>query len=246
MPTSKRRRCTRERIRGGSLKSLRRCYRRSCGRHVSRLPTNSSPHRRLPLYAEPKLANSALKREAEQTTPHKNSQRINAGVPDGGASQRRPAEWGADRPASGEHLGGPAGRGGGRLRSGRLGFLLRGGGASLRAPGLRVGHLGAQDAPLGGRVEGGGMEALAPHGWGRAVRVWLSAGRMGEGLSLRGAALREEEEEVRARTGRAVPTVGDTRLPLSGLRHQPGVRRRPAGGVLQSAGGSREPDQRSQ
>src|SRR6516225_1266560 len=124
MPTSKRRRCTRERIRGGSLKSLRRCYRRSCGRHVSRLPTNSSPHRRLPLYAEPKLANSALKREAEQTTPHKNSQRINAGVPEGGASQRRPAEWGADRPASRERLGGPAGRGGGRLRSGRLGFLL--------------------------------------------------------------------------------------------------------------------------
>src|SRR6516225_3348563 len=78
MPTSKRRKCTRERIRGGSLKSLRRCYRRSCGRHVSRLPTNSSPHRRLPLYAEPKLANSALKREAEQTTPHKNLQRINA------------------------------------------------------------------------------------------------------------------------------------------------------------------------
>jgi len=62
-------------------------------------------------------------------------------------------------------------------------------GGELCEASLPIHHLSAPDAALGGGVEGGGQEAFAPHRCRRGVRISLSAGGMGPGLSLPGAAL---------------------------------------------------------
>ena len=59
-------------------------------------------------------------------------------------------------------------------------------------PGRAVHHLGAQDVSFGGGTESRRLEALAAHRCRRTMRVSLSAGGLGESLSVHRPALPEE------------------------------------------------------
>ena len=101
-------------------------------------------------------------------------------------------------------------------------------------------------ARLVDELKADGVEALTAHGCRRPVRFSLSAARMGESLSVHCPTLRKEAPAEGGGRAGAVRTIRDGGLYLSGLRHQPEAGGGPAGVVLQSTGGSREPDQRSQ
>ena len=85
----------------------------------------------------------------------------------------------------------------------RFGLLLWGGGGSLRKPGRAVHRLGAQDLPFGGGAESGGLEAVPAHRCRRAMRVSLSAGGLGESLSVHRPALPEEAQAEGGRTSQS-------------------------------------------
>src|SRR6202521_4854046 len=101
----------------------------------------------------------------------------------------------------------PAEAGENDLRPCRFGLLLWGGGGSLPKQRRAIHRLGAQDVPFGGGVESGGLEALPAHRCRGAMRVSLSAGGLGESLSVRRPALREE----------ALPQEGAGAVPV--VRH---------------------------
>ena len=132
------------------------------------------------------------------------------------------------------------------LHSGELGLLRLGGGGSSGASGLAVHRLGAQAARL--------VEALKAAEWNprhgpmpRPMRFSLSAGGMGPGLSLRGAALRGGGGSPGAWAGRAeyqlFATAGYTyRVFVTNMKHPVDV----LVWFYNQRGGSGEPDQRSQ
>src|SRR6516162_7539736 len=71
-----------------------------------------------------------------------------------------------------------------KLRPGRFRLLLLAGGAGLRAGQGFLHHRGPQDRTLAGATANRQLEALAQHRCRPAVRVLLSAGRLGQGLPL--------------------------------------------------------------
>jgi hypothetical protein len=117
---------------------------------------------------------------------------------------------------------------------------LPGSGRSLGARPGAVHPGGAQDVTTGRATANRRREALAEDGCRPAVRILGSTGRLGQGVPLYRLALQEEGQDPG--NARAVSTLRQPGIPLSGVRHQPGTGHRPAGVVLQAAGRGREPD----
>ncbi len=95
-------------------------------------------------------------------------------------------------------------------------------------------------------LKGGRMEAVTEDRRRCRVRIPLPAGRMGPCVPLRGATLSEEAGRSGRGPGRAISIVRDQRVHLPGLGDQSERPDRSGGVVLQPAGWSGEPDQRSQ
>src|SRR5665213_3322506 len=112
-----------------------------------------------------------------------------AGIRGGRVAQRRPADGKADRPPSAKRFSVAARRRGTDLRTRGFGFLLLGSGGGVSKGGMPVHRGGAKDVAAGGTVADGGLAAVAEDRRRCPMRIPLSAGGLGRGVPLRGAAL---------------------------------------------------------
>ena len=111
------------------------------------------------------------------------------GIRGGGTAQRRPSDGQTDRGASAVGVCLRAEDGEDAAGARRLGFLLLGRGGSVRECEMRVHYRGPQDGAIGGAGEGDRVAAVATDRRRWAVRILVSAGWLGQSLSVPGAAL---------------------------------------------------------